>query len=250
MQLKLTIKNSHSMPPARWRGLLGGVRAASHLQHLLDQVLPECFGYYGITLGPLADQLSLAQSPVRNWFRFDRVKTAGIHAVIQYDALPIASDSVDVALIPHLLDFVKEPHKLLREVERVVIPDGKVIISGVNPCSLYGMRTLSRRLLRKTCRECRMIGMARLRDWMLLLGFTIEQSIGLDNPIEDLSKPRIWQPFTSHFHSHYLIIAKKCVSPITPIRPSWRGNRKLVPSRFAEPSIRRLVDKELKKSQR
>ncbi len=229
--------------------MAGGVRACNHLQAALDQLLPECFGYYGITLGPLADQLSLAHSPVRNWFRLDRLKTASVDAVIDYEALPIASDSVDLALIPHLLEFVDEPHQLLREVERIVIPDGKVIISGINPLSLYGTRVLTCRLMRKSCRERRLIGLSRLKDWMMLLGFSIEHYFGLDARNADVTHYKVWQPFTSHFHSHYLIIAKKCVSTITPIRPSWRDNRKLVPARFAEPGVRRLVEKELKKVQ-
>jgi SAM-dependent methyltransferase len=250
MQPKSVSTHLQSRLPSRWNGIFGGVRAASHLQYALDQLLPECFGYYGITLGPLADQLSLAHSPVRNWFRFDRLRAPAVDAIIEYDALPIASDTIDVAVVPHLLDFVEEPHQLLRELERVIIPDGKVIISGINPLSLYGGRELSRRLLHKKSNVQRMVGLSRIKDWMMLLGFSIEHAIGLDTRTLDVSNPKVWQPFTSHFHSHYLIMAKKCVSPITPIRPSWRGNRKLVPARFAEPSIRQLVDKELKKSQR
>ncbi len=239
-----------SEAPSDWQQLVTGRKAQLYTQRLLNQCLPQCFGYYGLTLGPLAEGLSMEQSPVRHWFSLCSQVHERTNAVIDYSALPIASDSLDIVVVPHLLDFVDNPHHVLREIERVVIPDGKVILTGVNPLSVYGLRRLGCRIMRKQCREKRLLGLSRMKDWLMLLGFDIHDYIGLDSGAA-LGKSdeykRWWFSITSHFNSHYFIMARKRVSTLTPIRPSWRSNRKLVPARFAEPGIRRAVEREIKK---
>lgn len=267
--------NNLTTPPEQWSSLIGGEKACAQLQRVLEQQLPECFGYYGLSLGPLARPLSIDASPVRYWYSLGSPLTQAavnntrqhrsrsnsetesnvsleslmtFDVLADYDALPIASDSVDVILLPHLLEFIKEPHSLLREIERIIIPDGHLILSGINPVSWYGCRYLGAKMSRKKRQERRLVGLARLKDWLLLLGFKIDVYGGLQPGVEAETQ-KIWQPMTSHFNSHYFIIAKKCVSTMTPIRPSWHTNQKLVPARFAEPGVRRLVERELKKAQ-
>jgi len=245
-------QSQHLSRPEDWTSIMRGNRVHQCLQQILDHELPSTFGYYGLALGPLSQQLDFSASPVRHWFSAqDRLVGEG-DCLIDYEALPVASDSMDVVVMPHLLDFLTEPHQVLREAERVVIPDGKLIITGINPFSWYGGRHLSCRLMKKQCREKRLLGLARMKDWLMLLGFKVECYRDLEKPMQKANESAFseWlQPFTSHFYSHYIIIAKKCVSTLTPIRPSWRSNRKLVPARFAEPGVRRLVERELKKSQ-
>ncbi|WP_144391321.1 class I SAM-dependent methyltransferase [Pleionea sediminis] len=233
--------------PQDWSELFGGERACYHAQRQLNTLLPELFGYYGVALGPLSAFLSVSRSPVKHWFNIGP-DNGPADVLSSYDALPLASDSVDIALCAHVLEFINEPHQLLREIERIVIPDGHLILTGINPLSWYGGRHLGCRIMKKSCREKRLIGLSRIRDWLMLLGFSIESYIGLGlrQSGEDSS---LYENVASFFTSHYFIIAKKCVSTITPVRPSWNNNRKLVPARFAEPSVRRLVERELKKVQ-
>jgi SAM-dependent methyltransferase len=40
----------------------------------------------------------------------------------------------------HALEFHDDPHQILREVERVLIPEGELIITGFNPISIWGLR--------------------------------------------------------------------------------------------------------------
>lgn len=230
-----------------WRSFPSGARAGKQLQVALDQLLPDCFGYYAASVGPLAETLHFDKSPVKHWFKLSCRQHKWVSAVTQYDALPVASDSLDLVLLPHILDFIDDPHDLLREVERVMIPDGKVIISGINPFSWYGLRHLSGRMTRKSSPVKRLIGLSRLKDWIKLIGFEVEEYLGLE--FAGQQSPQLWHPVASHFSSHYLLVAKKKVSTLTPIRPSWRNNKKLVPARFAEPSVRHLVERELKKVQ-
>ena len=57
-----------------------------------------------------------------------------------FDALPFDSQSLDLVVLPHALELARDPHLTLREVERVLMPEGRVVIIGFNPASLWGMR--------------------------------------------------------------------------------------------------------------
>ena len=66
--------------------------------------------------------------------------------ICRYDELPFASQSIDLVALPHVLEFTDDPHEVLREVARVLMPEGRLIITGFNPLSLWGMRQGMRRL--------------------------------------------------------------------------------------------------------
>lgn len=248
--------NLYESIPGDWQTLVSGRKLLPALQNKLAESLLECFGYYGVVLGPLGQSLPLDTSPIRYWFHGSHMvgsKSSKLGYVqLSYDALPFQSDSVDTLVVPHLLDFVEQPHEVLREIERVMIPDGKVIITGLNPFSLYGVKFAGSKLTNRSLSEKRLIGLARLKDWLMLLGFSVEDYFGLDRYFrlpQNATADKWAKPILSHFCSHYVLVAKKEVSSMTPIRPSWKSNRKLVPARFAEPSVRHLVDQELKRVQ-
>ena len=100
-----------------------------------------------------------------------------IPVVVSHDftELPFASQSLDLVVLPHLLEFAAEPHQVLREVERVLIPEGQIIISGFNPASLWGMRQAATRLTGGTFlpREGEFISLPRLKDWLKLLNMEV-----------------------------------------------------------------------------
>lgn len=86
--------------------------------------------------------------------------------------LPFDSDSMDLVLIPHVLEFSEQPHQVLREVARVLRPEGNLIISGFNPRSLWGLhRLLGRR--QGYPWQGHFIALPRLKDWLALLGFEV-----------------------------------------------------------------------------
>ena len=87
--------------------------------------------------------------------------------------LPVASQTLDLLLLPHVLEFSAHPHQILREAERVLMPEGSLIISGFNPYSLWGLW----RMLPYNDREypwCgRFISLSRIKDWLALLGLEV-----------------------------------------------------------------------------
>ena len=88
------------------------------------------------------------------------------------EELPIASQTIDLIALPHALEFSPNPHRLLREVERVLRPEGRLLLAGFNPLSLWGLRRLS------GSRQCypwngRFLHLARIKDWLSLMDFEL-----------------------------------------------------------------------------
>jgi SAM-dependent methyltransferase len=103
----------------------------------------------------------------------------------EFDALPFPDASIDLVVMPHALELARDPHLTLREVERVLVPEGRVVIAGFNPASLWGLRQNLGRARRGIHlgraggglflpRAGEFIGYWRLRDWLRLLGFEVE----------------------------------------------------------------------------
>ena len=155
---------------AEWFGTPQGRYVRDWEQRQFDSAVDDVFGYYAVQLClPGIDFLRENRIP----FRFSAGLEAGVHVCTAPWALPFASQSVDLVALPHVLEFARNPHQILREAERVLMPGGSLVISGFNPLSLWGA---SRPLLARRNRipwSGRFIGLLRLRDWLHLLGFEL-----------------------------------------------------------------------------
>ena len=104
--------------------------------------------------------------------------------VTDFCALPFPANSLDLIVLPHALESSGDPHALLREVGRVLVPEGRVVICGLNPASLWALRERRGRLYRQLGlnspsylpQDGQPIGFWRLRDWLRLLSFEVESS--------------------------------------------------------------------------
>ena len=163
--------------------------------------------------------------------------------------LPVASDSIDAVLLSHTLDFSKNPHQLLREVERVLIPEGNVIIIGFNPWSLWGLWQLFRLRSKKVPWCGHFISSWRIHDWLSLLGFEVKvdealmfrpplQHRGLMQKFDFLERigGRFWSPLSGV----YVILAVKRVSRLTPIKPAWKLRPRVIRGRAVEPTANNI----------
>src|SRR3989338_2085158 len=138
-------------------------------QKFLDRTVSDIFGYNALQLGlPEHDFLRSSRMPLR----FSAGNQAGNNVRVCCSELPFDTASLDLVLIPHVLEFSENPHQILREVERVLMPEGSLVISGFNPRSLWGLR---RALGNKKCYPWngRFITLPRLKDWLALLGFEV-----------------------------------------------------------------------------
>ncbi len=143
-------------------------------QAWLDARLQDCFGYQAFQMGPRGiDALRLNRMSSRARLSPYAVDGAEDELVCDPSTLPIASDSTDLLVLTHALEMVADPHGLLREAERILIPEGQLVIVGLNPHSLWA---LHRPLAVTRCPpvQGRWISASRVRDWCSLLGLTTE----------------------------------------------------------------------------
>ena len=136
----------------------------------IDLVVSDIFGFNALQLG-LGEKDFLQASRIS--LRCHVGTDGAVDLKSNYGALPIASASIDLAVLPHALEFAKNPHQILREVERILMPEGQIIICCFNPWSLWGLRQLfSSRSNAPWSGE--FINLHRLKDWLALLGFEIK----------------------------------------------------------------------------
>ena len=160
----------------------------------LDAAVTDAFGFHALQLGlPEVDALRANRMPHR-WVASDEraapdvadeaLPRAALALQLDYDALPFDSASLDLVVLPHTLELAQDPHQTLREVERVLRPEGRVVVVGFNPASLWGLRQrlgrlrlglgLARRQPLFLPPSGEFLGYRRLRDWLQLLSFEVE----------------------------------------------------------------------------
>jgi SAM-dependent methyltransferase len=151
----------------------------------LGRLVVDMFGYYALQLGFLElDALQANRMPHRIRVSLGassaREAEQGARSpdllVSGFEELPLESQSVDLVVLPHQLEFSAAPHQILREADRVLRPEGRLVVVGMNPLSLWGLRqSLSRRPFTPFLPPTgQLIGIPRLRDWMKLLSFEID----------------------------------------------------------------------------
>ena len=154
---------------AQWFATPLGQYALARETEYFDRVVADLFGYNAFQLGmPEYDLLRANRIPLR--CRVAYSGAAGIHA--DFRDLPVATNCADLILLPHVLEFSEQPHQILREVARVLRPEGQVIITCFNPWSLWGARRIFSHRDDYPWRG-RFINLPRMKDWLTLLGLEI-----------------------------------------------------------------------------
>ncbi|MCX7141747.1 MAG: methyltransferase domain-containing protein [Proteobacteria bacterium] len=135
-----------------------------------DSAVEDVFGFNAVQVGlPRVDLLHQNRIPLRTRVGLEPASDL----VADSGALPLATGSVDLVALPHVLEFSAHPHRILREASRVLMPDGQIVISGFNPLSLWGLKRAAG-IGRHEYPWCgRFIGLLRLKDWLQLLGFEL-----------------------------------------------------------------------------
>lgn len=218
-----------------------------------DLALSDVFGYHALQLGlPEIDALRANRMP-HQWVALDApAPTSTTESVRQVAllthsvALPFAANSLDLVVLPHTLELSLDPHATLREVERVLVPEGRVVISGLNPASLWGLRQQRARMLRRfgvgelfLPLAAEPIGHWRLRDWLRLLSFELESAqFGCYRPALESARwlghfrwmdaaGARWWPI---FGAVYFLVASKRVRGMRLLEPGWKNRTARAPA--------------------
>jgi len=165
---------SNAQPPhalAAWLATPLGTYLLERELRYVDEVIADVFGYNALQLGlPEHDFLRASRIPFKC-----RVAPGGaVDLRAEFFDLPIASNSIDLLLLPHALEFSAQPHQILREVQRVLMPEGHAVIACFNPWSLWGVRRLFNRTTDVYPWCGRFFTLPRLKDWLALLELEID----------------------------------------------------------------------------
>jgi SAM-dependent methyltransferase len=214
-----------------------------------DQAVGDIFGYHALQMGlPGLDALRTNRMP-HKWLALSEAASVENEAerkpdlVTDFAALPFEENSLDLVVLPHSLELNLDPHTTLREVERVLVPEGKLVICCLNPASLWGLRQRRAHVYRRLgFGELYLpdagdfIGYWRLRDWLRLLSFEVEtSSFGCYRPAfaSDKWLERFaWMDAVGEhswpiFGAAYFIVAVKRVRGIKLIGPAWKKAKRI-----------------------
>lgn len=234
----------------RWFDSPLGRSLQAHEAHQLRAVLPNLYGTVAAQLGHIGklDLMDSCVAPMRILLG-DHGETGGCRVRSIPEELPLDTKSTDVVLLPHTLDFCNDPHQVLREVSRVLRPEGHVVILGFNPVSLWGFRRLVAHRPRTAPWCGKFFRLSRIKDWLALLEFeTTHGSMlyyrpplrneGFMQRLHFLDKMGDrWWPMMA---AVYLVVAKKRVVGVTPLPLSWKTKRAIAAG-AAQPAARGMI---------
>ncbi|MFT5533090.1 MAG: SAM-dependent methyltransferase [Burkholderiaceae bacterium] len=221
-----------------WLDSAAGAYVLAWEQRCLDALTSDIFGFNAMQIGmPQINALSANRMPNR-WLADTHVDPASCFrpsVAIAHDLaeLPFASQSLDLIVLPHVLEFSQEPHQVLREVERVLRPEGQLIICGFNSASMWGARQMVGRLGGSFFlpRDGEFISMPRLKDWLELLNMEVGHGhFGCYAPpcrsekwLERFSfMEKVGQRWWPYLGAVYVVHAIKRVKGMRLIGPVWR----------------------------
>ena len=239
-------RTTPSTPPSglqHWFSTVAGAAVAATETLLAADVLSDLFGYHLVQLGRPHEASLLAGSRISHHVMLGaNPAEPGVSAYARNDALPLQAATVDVLVLPHGLEFADEPHDVLREAERVLIPEGYVLIFAFNPWSLFGLWRLFSGWRGEYPWRGRFIRPARLKDWLAVLGFEVVKAGGLSfrPPLRNagwfarlawMERPAAY--FLPWLGNVYWILARKRVPAARPIR-ALRARRRRLRTAVAE----------------
>lgn len=223
-------------------------------QVLFDSAVSDVFGFNALQLGMAnVDFLQNSRIPFA-------LKAGAVVGDLRCDSeqLPFSANTVDLLLMPHVLDFSRHPQQSLREAERVLMPEGCLVITGFNPISSWGLRRVVSQRCPSSSRlwQSHFFSHLRIKDWLHLLGFEIVsthmachqlpfQSHAWLHRFEFLDK--LGRRFWPMFGAVYCIVAKKRVVGMRVIKPNWKS-AKMRPGFATRPSQKEEALKQVPKN--
>ncbi len=159
-------------PPSHWSEFAWGEYYRDALETQLQPWLGKMFGFHLLKIGELSAEVDTSACAVSHQVNVAS-KGEQVHVIADPLQLPFAAKTVDACLLAHTLAWSTDPHGILREVDRVLIDDGWIIITGFNPLSLVGLSKLLPWRRGKAPGNSRMFTQMRMLDWLSLLNFEV-----------------------------------------------------------------------------
>ncbi|GKT12056.1 MAG: hypothetical protein ISEC1_P1030 [Thiomicrorhabdus sp.] len=236
--MKLEVKRLLS----QWYSKPLGLAILQQEKQLVDGAIRNLFGYFLVQLDSPCHVNLMTSSRIQDKVLVAAELTNKPEEADQHyhfikadlDYLPIGNEKADVVLLPHTLEIVDDPYYLLREVDRILVAEGHVVITGFNPygCLMMRKKSFKRDSLFKAVKLERL---SRVKEWLEVLGYDIElQKYSTvtcfaqrdDNRSHLMSAlewvEKILAKVGLQFGNVYCLVAKKRVDSVTLVGSSWK----------------------------
>lgn len=228
-----------------WLGTPQGRYVAAWEGAQFDGMVANAFGYHAIQIGlPHWDLLQANRIPFKAVVTMEQTDgLAHAQVVAEPESLPFETQSIDLVVLPHGLECAVDPHQVLREIERVLVPEGRVVISGFNPWSLWGLRERLPGLDPIVPVPAPLhVSLPRLKDWFKLLSFELDRGRFGCYAAPSFTEAWLarwafmekagdrWWPVCG---AVYIVSAVKRVAGMRLVGPAWKRVRKPVRRRAA-----------------
>lgn len=213
-------------------------------QQRCDEAVADIFGYHGLQLGlPMLQSLRHNRMP-HQWVAVpaldlnrdcsDCQAPPSMQLCCLPEALPFAEASLDLLVMPHTLELCQDPHAALREAVRVLVPEGRLLLFGLNPYSLWGLQHGLERVPAPGLNAWQGLPHWRVRDWLQVLAMdVVAADFGCHAPAVDspawLERWR-WMDKLGHkawpaLGGAYCMLAVKKVHGMRLMEPAWRTRK-------------------------
>lgn len=241
---------------AQWLEHDAGAALLAEERRLLDDILVRVVGYHAVQCCVGALDSLLDNSRVCYHYRVGRRADTG-RCELRADpaSLPFARHSLDLVLLHHSLDFEANPHAVLREASRTLIPGGMLVVVGFNPFSLWGLTRLLRWVSGRTPWLARFLTARRVHDWFGVLGLELEgyESGGYGWPIARPATTSLWRRLAEHVWprrgAFYILVARKRAAMIRPLPRRFalpEHSPQVIPVSLAQWQRRRLAEQDVR----
>ncbi|MAZ39013.1 MAG: hypothetical protein CMF49_02750 [Legionellales bacterium] len=215
-----------------WYQTTLGQHVLADEQAQVESILADKFGYYLVEFSNMELYTFGHLSPItyKYYVKFKTdttIKSDGL--IAELDAFPFIPDSLDCIILPHVLEFTKNPELILKEAWQSLRPNGYLLLLTFNPYSLMGIY--------KKIKQDKTFPFTgtyysyrKLFAMLKSCDFHIDESAhcNFDLPFETknrLKKHKLWlalaQLALPNSANVNIILARKEVGGITPIRFKW-----------------------------
>lgn len=219
-------------PLSSWQQIPKGDLLRACEQKAIADRLQYCFGKHFLKIGKLTNELDTSMCLINHQVHLDSdvndMQRSGL--IGEYDELPLQSESIDAVLMCHILEYCSDPHQVLREVHRIMLANGNLVVAVFNPLSMLSFKRFLPISSYKPFNQGRFFSVARVKDWLNLLGFEVthEQFVyhsnleGANSVLDNNRLSKLSKTILPRFGGVAIIQAKKREWPLTPVRPRLR----------------------------
>lgn len=208
-----TLHRIHSIPSS-WSEILWGDYFRDALTQHLHGYIIKLYGFHFLKIGNLSAEIDTRVCPISHQVNVGK-KGKSLHVLANPERLPFESKSVDACLLAHTLSWCHDPHGILREVDRVLIDNGWMIISGFNPFSILGIGKIIPRLQHYVPWNGWMFSQMRLLDWISLLNYEVIDCTRFQVLPWNSHEDKIVSNYLHFLGCLNIIVARKRTFPLT-----------------------------------